>query len=651
VEDILSKRRDLSRDQVLALIDEKKKEGRGLLSDEGAARLVAEELLVHTSGTELGRMHIKDLVSGLNDVSVSGRVLLTWPPQQFQRRDRTPGRVMRLVLVDRSGRVRCALWDKHVDVVQRVGNLQGRLLRVGHAYTRQGLSGDTEVHAGDRASIQIDPQDMPTADFPEFRELFTPLGKLAADMYQLNVVGVVQAEPRHYTFQKEDRSGSVLRTILADESGTMPLVAWNERAEELKQVKTGNILQVLNARTRMDNNARLELHVESRSQVATLSALPDNLRMPVTKTYKISDLTNQLASADLSVSVITKFPPREFKRTTGETTKVARLIVGDETEICSLSLWDDKAELVSQIGEGDTLDLRGISVRERLGEVSLSLGRSGELQKSTKKIEAKQVTKLNSLKNVKGLLIVEASVSDQPLVRQVVTDRGETVNLASFTLRDETGSAKVTFWRDQVTAVTLLRPGVRIRITGLRVRAGLGGELELSSVQATKVEALDQPADARPAWEDIRHVIALEPGLTTWVKGVVLETLGPSKFLALCETCNSVLKPSAKNFTCEKCNSAKAGNVRLAGKFKVDDGTGVVEIKVSDIDPAQLTSLKLSEIREQMLREEKSELGLSKEEISGIMGKELEIYGTAEPSGMKGRFELNAKKVIVVGKL
>lgn len=651
MEDILSKRPDLSQEQVLALIDSKKKEGRGLLSDEGAARLVAEELLVQTHGTELGRMRVKDLVSGLNDVSISGRVLLSWPPQQFQRRDGTPGRVMRLMLVDRSGRVRCALWDKHVDILSRAGNLQGRILRIGHAYTRQGLAGDTEVHAGDRASIEIDPQDMPTADFPEFKELFTPLGKLAADAYQLNVVGVIQAEPRHYTFQKEDRQGSVLRTAIADESDSMPLVAWNERAEELRQVKKGDILQVLNARTKLDNNGRTELHVESRSQVTILPTPPDHLRMPVTKTYKLSDITGQLDSVDLSVSLLAKGPPQEVKRATGETTKVARLIVGDETEMVSLSLWDDKAELANQLTEGETVDLRGISVRERLGEVSLSLGRSGELQKSIKKIEAQKVTKLNSLKNVKGLLMVEASVSDQPLVRQVVTDKGETVNLASFTLRDETGLAKVTFWRDQVAAVTPLRPGVRVKITGLRVRAGLGGELELSSVPATKIETVDAPASERPAWEDIRHVIALEPGLTTWVKGVVLETIGTPKLLAVCETCNSVLKVSEKNFTCEKCNSGKAGNVRFAGRFKIDDGTGVAEVTISDLDPVQFVSMKSADIKERMLKEEKSQLELAKEDVSGMIGKELEVYGTAEPTGTKGKFEVKAKKVIVVGKL
>jgi ssDNA-binding replication factor A large subunit len=650
VEDIVSKRPDLSGDQILALIEEKKKEGRGLLSDEGAARLVAEELLIQTRGTELGRMQVRDLVSGLNDVSISGRVLLAWPPQQFQRRDGTPGRVMRLVLVDRSGRVRCALWDRHVDIISRAGNLQGRILRIGHAYTRQGLSGETEVHAGERTSIEVDPQDMPTSDFPEFRELFTPLGKLAADAYQVNAVGIIQAEPRHYTFAKEDRTGSVLRTVIADESGTIPLVAWNERAEELRQIKKGDILQVINARSKLDTNARPELHVESRSQVEILATPPDFLKMPVAKAYKIQDLTGQLGSVDLSVSVLAKGAPQEVKRATGETVRVSRLVVADETGIASLSLWDDKAELVSELREGECVDLRGASIRERLGEISLSLGRSGELQRSTSKVGVKQVTKLNSLQNVKGLLIVEGAVSDQPLARQVVTDKGETVDLASFTLRDDTGSAKATFWRDQVASVIKLRAGMRVRITAVRVRAGLVGELELSSISGTKIEVVDQPANERPAWEDIRHVIALELGLSTWVKGVILEVTGDTRLMAFCETCNSRLKVSGKSFTCETCKSTKVANVKFNGQFKIDDGTGVADVVVSDFDASQFISVNSTEARERFVKEGKSELMLDKSELANMIGKEIEAYGTAEPGGGQTKFQIKVRKLFLLSK-
>ena len=651
VRDILSKRSDLSEEQILGFIDEKKREGRGLLSDEGAARLVAEELLIQTQGTKLGRMQVKELVSGLNDVSISGRVLLAWPPQQFQRRDGTPGRVMRLALVDRSGRVRFAVWDRHVEVLSKAGKLQGRVLRIGHAYTRQGLAGDTELHAGDRASIEIDPQDLPDTDFPEFRELFTLIGKLEPSTYELNVIGVVQSEPRHYMFQKEDRAGSVLRTVIADETGSIPLVAWNERAEELRNVKVGNILQVLNARTKLDTNAHSELHVESRSQVEILSAPPDYLKMPEAKTYTISDLTGQMGTVDLLAYVLAKGPLQEVKRATGETTKVARLIIGDETGIVSLSLWDDKAELVSQIDEGESVELSGLSIRERLGEINLSLGRSGGLQKSSRKFEPRELTKLASIQNVRGLLIIEGVVSDQPLARQVVTERGETVSLASFTIRDDTGSAKVTVWRDQVEQVTKLRPRIRLRVTGLRVRAGLAGQLELTSVPATKIEEMDQLENERPAWEDIRHVIALEPGLTTWVKGVILGTIGELKLQALCETCSSALNVSEKSFSCASCKSTKTGNIRLNGRLKIDDGTGVAEVIVPGLDPAPLLSMNSTDTRERMIKEEMPELMVGDEESQKIIGKEIEIYGTAQQPGLQSKFEVKATKILAASKL
>ena len=651
VEDILSKRHDLSEDRVLALIEEKKKEGHGLLSDEGAARLVAEELLIQTRGTELGRMQLRDLVSGLNDVTVSGRVLMAWPPQTFQRRDGTPGRVLRLVLVDRSNRASCALWDRHVDVVSRKGNLQGRVVRIGHAYTRQGLSGDAEVHAGDRSSIDVDPQDLPTSDFPEFKELFTPIGKLTVDANQVNAVGIVQLDPRNYSFTKEDRTGSVLRAIIADESGSIPLVAWNERAEELRELKKGEILQVVNARTRQDSNGRVELYAEKRTQTTVLDSSPEYLKPPIRRTYKIATLTPEVATADLNVSILSKSPPREVKRPTGESVKVSSILIADETGIASLSLWDDQAELVNQISEGDSVQVRGVTVRERLGELRLSLGRSGELQKSTEQRTYQLIiTKLNALESAKGLLTVEGSVSDEPLIRQVVTEKGETVDVASFTLRDETGSVKVTLWREQATGATKLRPGTKLRIVGVSVRPGFTGQLELTTLPFTKINTLDQSATGRPAWEDIRHVIALESGLTTWVKGMVLDTVGGVSLTALCETCNGDLKVTENSLMCDRCNGKKAGKIVLSGRLKIDDGTGVAEVILTNQDPTGLASTDPKQIVERMLNEGGTSVSIRKEELADLIGKEIEVYGTAGQS-TQGKLGFDAKKIIVVPKL
>jgi replication factor A1 len=492
VDEILAKRSDLSANQIRELIEEKKKEGRGLLSDEGAARLVAEELLIQTRGTELGRMHVKNLVSGLNDVTLSGRVLLAWPPQQFQRRDGTSGRVMRIILVDRSGKARCALWDRHVDIAEKAGNLQGRILRIGHAYTRQGLTGEAEVHAGDRSSVEIDPSGLQMSEFPEFKELFTRIGDLGQQDNSINVLGIIQTDPRTYKFERDERPGSALRTSLADESGTVPIVVWNERAEELAELKIGDILQIINCRTRIDNNGKLEVHVESRSQVTKLDSPPDYLKPPISRSYEIGTISSQTASIDISVFILAKGKTQEIKRTTGETMKLSTLLVGDGTGVIQLSLWDDKATNFNQFNEGDFLQLRNATVTEWSGNLRLNLGKSGEIETIEKKatMSTPPITTLNSLQSAKALLIVEGLIADSPTIRQVTTERESNVNVASFTLKDDTGSVRVTLWREHAGYASNLHAGQRVKLTGIRAHAGLGGQPELSSIQLTKIETI-----------------------------------------------------------------------------------------------------------------------------------------------------------------
>jgi len=42
---------------------------------------------------------------------------------------------------------------------------------------------------------------------------------------------------------------------------------------------------------------------------------------------------------------------------------------------------------------------------------------------------------------------------------------------------------------------------------------------------------------------------------------------------------------------------------------------------------------------------------LEKGELGAMIGKEIEVYGTAERTGTTAKFEVKAKKVVVVGKL
>ena len=186
-----------------------------------------------------------------------------------------------------------------------------------------------------------------------------------------------------------------------------------------------------------------------------------------------------------------------------------------------------------------------------------------------------------------------------------------------------------------------------MRIQGLKVRTGLTGDFELSSIPLSRIEVLDEIVKERPAWEDIRHVIALEPELSTWVKGMVLEVIEAPKLVALCEICGSSLRASKNEYICESCKQPRSGKFVLTGRVRIDDGTGVADVVFSDLDEQALPILNLAEVKYQMVKNHECEMSLSKEQFSKVVGREIEVYGVAKKLAGNGKFELIAKKALM----
>jgi hypothetical protein len=154
-------------------------------------------------------------------------------------------------------------------------------------------------------------------------------------------------------------------------------------------------------------------------------------------------------------------------------------------------------------------------------------------------------------------------------------------------------------------------------------------------------------AQGGPAWEDIRHVIALESGLSTWIKGIVLEVVSKdSKLIVLCETCGSALRVSENEYACETCKQSRSGKFVFTGRVRIDDGTGVADVVFSDIDEQALLALNLAEVKHEMLRNHECQVTLGKEQILAVIGREIEVYGTAKQDA-NGKFELIAKRALL----
>jgi hypothetical protein len=141
-------------------------------------------------------------------------------------------------------------------------------------------------------------------------------------------------------------------------------------------------------------------------------------------------------------------------------------------------------------------------------------------------------------------------------------------------------------------------------------------------------------------------VIALQDGLKTWVKGVVLEIIETAKIALLCESCGSELKFKEDSKVCENCGQAGAGKLSLTARIRVDDGTGVIDVQLLHVDTPDLL-VDRKEIENQFLKSRASEIQLSREQSFKLIGKEIELNGTATRVAERDKLEFIAEKIVL----
>lgn len=156
VKQILSSCSDIKREEILEMIKKKKTGVCDFLTDETAARIVASELGVKTLQKPFPlKIRIQDLVTGLNDVTLSGQVLSVYPSKTFTRRDWTEGKLASILVSDNTGRLRVVLWDNKTEIVDRGKIQREQKIKISHGYVREGLDGKPELHLGDKGNIKI----------------------------------------------------------------------------------------------------------------------------------------------------------------------------------------------------------------------------------------------------------------------------------------------------------------------------------------------------------------------------------------------------------------------------------------------------------------------------------------------------------------
>jgi len=363
IEQILSRHPEISREEITERLGKEKKRTGGFISDETLLRMIAAELGVEVSMEALlPTLSIGDLIPSLSDVTVVGRVVAVFPPIPFKKYK--SGKVASLLIADKSGMLRVVLWNDKTNLIESGELKVGQIIRFSHGYTKEGRSGRVELHIGDKGGIQINPHDVEGKDYPTIGRFATKIGEMtqAHRNKRVSVIGTVKELFSASTFKRRDSSsGKVMRFILSDETGEIPVVVWNEKVEELERtLRRGVGLQIVNAKVKKAVGEGLEVHVDAGTYVEKLAS-PEGF-------FKVADLKEGLNRVSVEGEVVTKPMFRDVRASKGELVKIAVFELKDETGRTWVSAWRKHADSVRDLKVGDKIVIKNAYVKKGFGD-------------------------------------------------------------------------------------------------------------------------------------------------------------------------------------------------------------------------------------------------------------------------------------------
>ena len=357
IDSILAKNPEITKGQILEKLQTEKSRTGGLLGDETLLRLIAAKYGVEVRQNTIhndGNLSINRLCAGLYDVTVAGRLVAVFPARTFE--GEKPGKFATLMIADNDGILRVVLWNDKADLVEKGELKVGQPIRLIHGYTRLDLYGKVELHIGTKSQIEIEPQEKPCG-YIAIDKFVTKISCLNKTSGNVHLSGAVKAILGLTKFTRTDQSdGTVMRFTLADDSGEITVVAWNEKAQELeKTLKPNSCVQLGNAKVKETQNGGIEVHVDFTSFVNVQTAL-----LHFTKIASLAE--NQSVNVEGVVSTLLE--SKEVTTAKGETVKLMVFELKDDSATVKVSAWRQHAEILNGLKIGDKLRLEDIYVKK-----------------------------------------------------------------------------------------------------------------------------------------------------------------------------------------------------------------------------------------------------------------------------------------------
>lgn len=287
-------------------------------------------------------------------------------------------------------------------------------------------------------------------------------------------------------FNRNDGTiGRVANLVVADETGSIRLTLWDDRADLVKneQVEIGQNYQI--AGYVKEGYSGVEVNIGNNG---VFCETDENIDARL-DSRQIKDIQNGMSDINIRARIIDISDIRTFNKKDGGAGKVANILIGDETGKIRVTLWDEMADLTKELDADSSVEILNAYARENnfSQQVELQVGNRSVIRKIDEEVVFKEdFTSIADIIPGESYSIT-GQVSGLGEIREFNRDDG-TVNMVSnIYVSDDTGRIRIALWGDHALLVDNLDIDMTVEIIDAFSKSGFNDEVELSAGNRTKI--------------------------------------------------------------------------------------------------------------------------------------------------------------------
>lgn len=359
----------LTRKEIQELVENKKVELKGLISDEGALFIIARELGVDVKEESKDllndiEINIADITQNMKNITLFGRIKETYNVNSFNRTDGGVGYVGSFLLHDNTGDIKVVLWDDHVKIFQDNNFGKNELVKIINGNAKKGKYNNVELHIGRFGKIILSPDDVDYNKYPKIKEELINISNINLNLRSVSLEGkVVLSTPLKEFTRKDGTLGKVRSLTLLDPSGSIRITFWNEDITKLNDINIGDVISITSLNPRLSNldSKTIDLIASRNSMIKKQSK---EIQLEIDILDNVSMLQDQRGIVSFKGIIISIDDLKTITLKSGENVSLLGFVASDDTDWIKVTIWREKAEEFSnKLSVGQGLLLKNVLVR------------------------------------------------------------------------------------------------------------------------------------------------------------------------------------------------------------------------------------------------------------------------------------------------